>query len=215
MSRGDKKNQPIDISWWIILALALMLTMLIVPAYAQVQSNDMNAQTAGNIGGNDALALGFGGASFDVDIAQCVGSQSDTFFFGIYGKQRLRQNYWCHAITLANAGYIEAAEYMLCHHTVLSNMPDCPGNIFRPEPKGEGASGPANAVAEEVEELEQYAQEQFNDYQMQITDLSVTVQQLQDKPAQIVYRVPPEIQSQMEADADRRQKAREAWKGEH
>jgi len=207
---GEPKRYPLIY----VLIIVLIVVAGIEVAWGQdpFQSNDMNTQTSGNIGGDSNLALGFGGSQFDVDIAQCMGSASRSFVFGLFAQQRLQENYWCHAITLANAGYIEAAEFMLCKHTVLSEMgSDCPGDLLRPT-KTEGT---LNRVTEEIERVEKQSQDQLSAYRMEITDLTTTVQTLEAKPAQIVYRMPPEIQAQIDAAEDRRARAKMALNGEN
>jgi len=170
----NRENGRFPLLYLIVLAVVVVfLVFKVTEAGDEEEIIEQHVTT----GGDSSVGLGFGGTQFDVDIAQCVGSVVDSWFI-FYSKQRLQENYWCHAITLANAGYIEAAEYMLCQHTVLSEMPDCPGKVLdrMALPVAEGSSGPADAVAEAVEELEEHARQQFDSYQMQITDLKIELE---------------------------------------
>jgi len=130
---------------------------------------DVSQSVAGPvIGGSDSLGLGFGGPQFDVDIAQCMGTQSDSYLWNIWSKQRMTENYWCHAITLINAGYVEAGTYMLCNHTVLGEMNDCPGPLFvTAEPEDNHKDEVASIKAELYSDFNDFKAEQMQEIAMQ------------------------------------------------
>lgn len=128
---------------------------------------------------DDNLALGFGGASFDVDIGDCMGSQSDQYLFGLWGKQRMRENYWCHAMTLIQAGYVEAGSFMLCNHTILAQMPDCPGNLF--EQPETASNGPSQTNSVTTKELEERIEQQ----QMELQTLANRYENMMRRPTVI------------------------------
>lgn len=76
-------------------------------------------------GGNDSLALGFGGVRFGAAIGDCMGTQARTFLFGLYGQQTLTESYWCESFNLFQAGHSKAAIWILCNRTILKEMEDC------------------------------------------------------------------------------------------
>jgi hypothetical protein len=140
------------IDWLQILLAGTLFVMLMVaaaPVFAQkcgghygddcgtdvttdVTTNVTSSLTGGttSVGGSDNLALGLGSPSFGAAIGDCMGTQARSFLFGLYGQQTLTESYWCEAFNLASAGYPEAAAYILCNHTVLKDMPGCPGPIL-------------------------------------------------------------------------------------
>jgi hypothetical protein len=95
--------------------LALLLLVLAAPAAGQDrtwQSNDMNAQTAGDYT-NDSVAVGLGRSSFDVDINQCMGSTSWDTIVG--GKQKLVLNWVCLAEFYIKTNQPELAAVAICN----------------------------------------------------------------------------------------------------
>ena len=198
---NEDKHKPVPLISLLLVVLMVIVTAELACAQHVCQGGhncnrdgtpvDVSQVAGGNVVALDAgssLGLGFGGAQFDVDIAQCMGSESTNWFFGAYAPQRLKENYWCHAITLANAGYIDAAEYILCTHTKLSEMPNCPGEIFRKEAK-EGTAGPLTEIVEEIDDHEEEAERQHQEYQMQITDLAAQIEDLKRPRPPVVQRV--------------------------
>jgi len=206
---GDKKYEPINLSWWIIVALVIVLVLLFSPTWAQHECRyncpddnpiDVSQVVTGPIiGGNDYL--GFGGPQFDVDIGQCMGTKSDHYIFGLWSNQRMVENYWCHAITLINAGYVDAGIFMLCKHTVLSEMDGCPGPfvelLTRPE-----------TTSERDDQQEMLSN--HDSLQMTLMNLQTQFDDLAKTRPQIVYRVPPEVKEQIDDGAVRRAAARAA-----
>ena len=81
------------------------------------------------IGGNENLAIGLSSPRFGAAIGDCMGTQARTYLWGIYGQQTLTESYWCEAANLYKMGLTEAANYVLCNHTILKTMPDCPGPL--------------------------------------------------------------------------------------
>jgi len=137
--RGPKKYHSIDISWWIIVGLAVVLVLLFSPTWTQdIECDggpcgefvDLSSTT---LSGSDTVAFGFGSPSYDVDINNCTGSTSRSFVFGLFSHQRLQEIHFCHAMNLISAGYVDAGNWLLCNKTKMSEMPDCPGTLFLPD----------------------------------------------------------------------------------
>lgn len=118
-------------AWIVILLLAWLLATAMSVAYAGgtdiTQSNDNNAQTTGDVllsGGentanNSALVSGSRSYSLaapglsDVDIAQCLGSESFSLIVG--AKQKLVLNHVCMAEFYMKVGKYDLAAQSLCN----------------------------------------------------------------------------------------------------
>ena len=134
--RGDRKFDPWNLLDLLLVCAAIIIVLSIaIPALAQDCGeggyNCDSIELASNpvIGGSDTLALGFGGTRFGAAIGDCMGTQARTYLWGIYGQQTLTESYWCEAANLYKMGLTEAANYVLCNHTILKTMPDCPGPL--------------------------------------------------------------------------------------
>lgn len=190
--RGDKENYPHPIISVILIVLLILATVNLALASGDEIEQELENTIA--IGGNNSLGLGFGGAQFDVDIGQCIGSEAQTWFFGIYGRQTLKENAWCHAITLINSGYTDAGEWLLCHYTYLSEMPDCPGPMFI-QPETNSIVDDASVVEDTEDE---FVQEQLMQYQMQITDLASSLDNLKSNQARSARQASVQKQADQE-----------------
>ncbi len=112
------------ITWILWSLLALALSLVTAPLWAQVQSNDDNSGGSNSlhIGSGDALGIGFGSQSFDVDINQCMGSTARAWAFGLYGAQGLKPNHWCQAESLYRMEKYQAAALTWCYKTGLGEL---------------------------------------------------------------------------------------------
>ena len=114
---SNRTRQPIPLIWLILIAI-----LVVVFAYATVeaqdsdlfQSNDMNAQTAGDVQTGDTLALGFGMG--DVDINDCMYTKSTPLYqWGTINK-------WCAANDYDKRGQHDNAARMRCQISVVRKM---------------------------------------------------------------------------------------------
>ena len=155
------------------------------------------------IGGADSLALGFGGADFDVAIAGCVGSVASTYGFGAFGRQKLKEDHWCQAMSLIGAGYRDAGEFILCTETILKDMDDCPGSL---------AEKPSDATQDDSDMLghaqaEEQHTEQLVASMAAISDLEQKISEL-SRPRNVSTVVKEEFLT------DKKRAALEALRGE-
>ena len=81
------------------------------------------------IGGNENLAIGLSSPRFGAAIGDCMGTTAASYLWGIYGSQKLKESFWCESFNLIRAGYADAGIWILCHRTILKDMPDCPGPL--------------------------------------------------------------------------------------
>lgn len=231
----DDRNKPFPLLYLFIIAVIFIVLVEVAFGQANCTGHSCNDEgTPGDvnltggavsnvIGGNSSRGYAVSGAQVDVDIGQCMGSVYEAWLLGIiHAEQKLIENAHCVAMNEHNIGNHSAEARIKCKQTKTGGNYDTFTDCFdeqkehwNKEPTGEGASGPADRVAEIVEENEERAQKQFEDYQMQITDLTSSVQQLEKQPAQIIYKIPPELQEQIDAAADRRARAKAVWQGEN
>ena len=98
---------------WVLLAALICVVIVFDVAYASgdevIQSNDMNAQTAGDINNR---SYGFGHSLGDIDLNQCMGSTQWSTI--IVAKQKLVLNKWCAAESYDARGLHHMAAIMRC-----------------------------------------------------------------------------------------------------
>jgi hypothetical protein len=146
MKNWLKELGPVD--WLQALLMVVLFVMLLFAAarsfsqecdeygYNCDNFNSENIMSSENVmSSGDSLALGFGGTRFGAAIGDCMGTQARTYLFGLYGQQTLTESHWCEAFNLISAGYTDAGTYILCHHTVLKDMPGCPGPLLSMVPE--------------------------------------------------------------------------------
>ena len=103
--KGDKENYPVSLTWLMVVILFAVAWINFAKA-DDFQSNDMNAQTAGNV---DASSKSLGLAGGDVDLAQCYRSYN---YFIVW--QDSKPNPLCLAQQLMAEGNYEAAAVLRC-----------------------------------------------------------------------------------------------------
>lgn len=108
----------------LIAALLFAATIAVAQNPDLFQSNDMNAQTAGDINTGSDKVFAVGGSSFDVDINQCLASKATNIV--IVGWQTLKENPTCIADGLDARGNHDAAAQVRCTHvdTIVSAYDD-------------------------------------------------------------------------------------------
>lgn len=202
MSKGRKEFQPSNILWLVIAAVVVIL--LVSESKAQHQSNDMNNQTAGDItGGNVAFSgkgsYAIGQGSFDVDINQCMGSVARSFVFGLYGDQKLQQNYWCHAESLFRLHRYEAAAHIWCNKTYLGELYEsvesCVADMGEPPAMPEPA--PEEPVA--ADEYEDMHVAQLEEQQERIDELAALITRAPRTEKKTVYQQQPLLNERQRA----------------
>ncbi len=215
--------------WFVVAIVVLYAPESHADRYDDItQSNDMNNQTAGDIIGGDTIvggashrAIAVGGVSLgDVDIAQCLASTQWSLL--IAAKQKVILNMWCAAEVYDIKGMYPNAAKARCgikdiRGWYTSDTSCIIGETWAgPPPPPEPPSGGADTT-EPVDQAEviQYTEtiiQQFEDYKVQITDLEASVEHLAGIPAQFIMS--PEIQAQINADAQRREMAAKILQGE-
>lgn len=110
----NRTRQPIPLIWLILVAV-LIVMFAYATVEAQHQSNDMNAQTAGDVTtGSKNLAIGLGMG--DVDIADCMYTKSTPLYqWGTINK-------WCAADAYDRKGQHDNAARMRCSIRVVRGM---------------------------------------------------------------------------------------------
>lgn len=196
-----------------LLVAGLMLVLVIIytkNASAQEVITGNSGDCAGRssacadmtVGGSDAFGLGLSSPSFGAAISQCVATEASNWIFGAYGRQKVVANYHCMGLSYLRSGMYDAGEFILCKHTELSDMPDCPAAVAQfnmavqamPEPE----------VAEEKhEELEQIHDAQLSELmalQAWATVAQMQIAELEQEPAvQTVVREVPFIDAKKRA----------------
>ena len=153
-----------------------------VDIVSTLSGGDSNSSSSVSVGGSRGYA--FGGASFDVDIAQCLASRSDQILFGLWAKQRIQQNLHCMGLAYLAAGMYDAGKHILCDlkDSPLAGMPNCPGLIV------EDAPPPPPPVEDtHLEEIEDQA-EQIATQMAMITELNEKYEALAKRPSKTVQR---------------------------
>ena len=110
--KGDKENYPVSLIWFLVAIL--FFVAWINTAFGDDrtwQSNDMNAQTAGDVD-TSSKSFGFAHALGDVDINQCMGSTQWGSI--IVSKQKLVLNKWCAAEVYDAKGLFDMGARMRC-----------------------------------------------------------------------------------------------------
>ncbi len=121
------KDDPERVSLiWLLLAALVVVVIVFDVAYAgddkTIQSNDMNAQTAGDfiIKGSKALGLSYGMGDVDINEGQnCMGSEQKANI--LFGKQELALNAWCASLFYELNGRHTFAAKLRCSIPEIGN----------------------------------------------------------------------------------------------
>ncbi len=120
-----RSNEPDRISLiWLIIAAVIAVTIVFDVAYGSgdevIQSNDMNAQTAGDLAISGSRAYGLSQSLGDIDINDCLASTQWGII--VFQKQGLVENPWCQSQYLDAIGAHEAAAKVRCTTDTLKTI---------------------------------------------------------------------------------------------
>jgi len=215
MSKGDKKYEPVNLTWWIVgLVMMALLVALETRAddghgHDHHDGGDVDVTTGDLIGGDTTLSGGdtnvstggnktfaFSHSLGDVDINEgknCLGSEAWGTI--IVSHQYLELNPWCASLFYELNGMHEFAAKMRCDIKEIGNkyttLEDCwrDQNLTPAEPSGEGSSGIADAIVS-------HHDEDLQSVQMQIAEVTERLDHYEEvvssPPPQIVQQAAPE-----------------------
>jgi len=197
MNKGKKEFQPINPLWVVIFAVAIaIIVSQVANAQESFQSNDMNT-VGGDIGGNDALGIGFSSPSFGAAISQCIATKSENYVFGAFGRQTVIVNYWCMGSSLYQMGKYDAAARVWCQKTDLGDLYPSQGECMKdlsaaPEtpivaPIVEGGIEDSTFMDQHVE-IEDALAAEVEVYQMQMVDMRASIDNLENSRQQEAMR---------------------------
>jgi len=152
---------------WFIVFLALMVAVAIKTSEASdrydIEQETDVTQTLGDtiVGGHSSKSYAVGMGSFDVDINQCLASES--WGAVVFQRQRLVENPWCMADGLDARGRHGAAAEVRCNTKTLKEIyPDKATCLAAVRYVPDNPQPPAD-VKEVIEEHEQQRQEQVEE----------------------------------------------------
>jgi len=115
----NHRYEPVNLFWWIVAAMFLLLFLIVQKAKAQYREIEQETEviTDVTVGGDSSRVYGFSHSLGDVDINECIVTHQKGSF--IVSWQGYDYNAWCMGEVYDRKGLVEMGALMRCDIPVI------------------------------------------------------------------------------------------------